>query len=208
METRSILVQLAVASILSAAGTASAQQAAAPDTSEWTCSKCPFERGYRSTVEAGGAYVDESSAKFGNATGLDEDGGYVIANAEGRAAHESGYVIGYELTDLGLDSREVRIEGGKQGSYDFAFFYDAIPRRIWDTTATVFGGVGSSNLTLPANWVDAGFTGGMTALDASLRDQDVGFDRDRYGAAGRFWLGGNLLFDVDYRRDERDGTRA
>ena len=47
METRSILVQLAVASILSAAGTASAQQAAAPDTSEWTCTKCPFERGYR-----------------------------------------------------------------------------------------------------------------------------------------------------------------
>ena len=103
METRSILVQLAVASILSAAGTASAQQAAAPDTSEWTCSKCPFERGYRSSVEAGGAYVDESSAKFGNATGLDEDGGYVIVNAEGRAAHESGYVIDYELIDLGLD---------------------------------------------------------------------------------------------------------
>ena len=208
METRSILVQLAVASILSAAGTASAQSADAPDTSEWTCSKCPFERGYRSTVEAGGAYVDESSAKFGDATGLDEDGGYVIVNAEGRAAHESGYVIDYELTDLGLDSREVRVEGGKQGSYDFAFFYDAIPRRIWDTTATVFGGVGSSNLSLPANWVDAGNTGGMTALDASLRDKDVGFDRDRYGAAGRFWLGGNLQFDVDYRRDERDGTRT
>ena len=48
------------------------------------------------------------SAKFGNATGLDEDGGYVIVNAEGRSAHESGYVIDYELTNLGLDSREPR----------------------------------------------------------------------------------------------------
>jgi MtrB/PioB family decaheme-associated outer membrane protein len=208
MQNRSFLVTLAVASVLSAAGAAAAEQSAAPDTSEWTCSKCPFDRGYRTEVELGGAYVDEDSAKFGDYTGLDEKGGYVIANAEGRAAEESGYVLEYELTDLGLDSREVRLGGGKQGKYEFDLFYDAIPHRIWDTTATPFGGNGSTALTLPSNWVDAGYTGGMTALDASLRDVDVGFDRDRYGAAGRFWLGENVKFDLDYRRDERDGTRT
>ena len=61
METRSLVLTLAVASVLSAAGVASAQEAAAPDTSEWTCSKCPFDRGYRSDVELGGAYVDDAS---------------------------------------------------------------------------------------------------------------------------------------------------
>ena len=153
METRSFLLTLAVASILSAAGTASAQQAAAPDTSAWTCSKCPFDRGYRSEVEVGAAHVDEDSAKFGDYTGLDEKGGYVIANAEGRASEESGYVLDYELTDLGLDSREIRLGGGKQGRYDFELFYDRIPHSIWDTTATPYRAAGNTDLTLPAGWV-------------------------------------------------------
>lgn len=208
METRSFLITLAVASVLSAAGAAAADVAAAPDTSEWTCSKCPYDRGYRSGVELGGAYVDEDSAKFGDYTGLDEKGGYVIANAEGRASEESGYVLEYELTDLGLDSREARLAGGKQGQYEFELFYDAIPHRIWDTTATPFGGNGSGNLTLPSGWVDAGYTDGMTALDSSLRNVDVGFDRDRYGAAGSYRFSDNLVFGLDYRRDQRDGTRA
>ncbi|MCM2312745.1 MAG: MtrB/PioB family decaheme-associated outer membrane protein [Steroidobacteraceae bacterium] len=208
METRSFLITLAVASVLSAAGAAAADVAAAPDTSEWTCSKCPYDRGYRSEVELGGAYVDEDAAKFGDYTGLDEKGGYVIANAEGRASEESGYVLEYELTDLGLDSREARLAGGKQGQYEFEVSYDAIPHRIWDTTATPFSGNGSGNLTLPSGWVDAGYTGGMTTLDSSLRNVDVGFDRDRYGAAGKFWFSENLKFDLDYRRDQRDGTRT
>ena len=208
MPTRSFLVTLAVASVLSAAGAAAAEQVAAPDTSEWTCSKCPFDRGYRSVVELGGAYVDDDSAKFGDYTGLDEKGGYVIANAEGRAAEESGYVLEYELRDLGLDSREARLAGGKQGRYEFELFYDAIPHSIWDTTATPFSGNGSSELSLPSGWVDAGYTGGMTALNASLRSVDVGVDRDRYGAAGSFWFGDNLKFALDYRRDVRDGTRT
>ena len=208
MQTRSLLLKLAVLSVLGTAAATAAAETAAPDTSEWACSKCPFDRGYRSEVELGGGYLDESSAKFGDYTGLDEDGGYVVANAEGRAAEESGYVFTYELTDLGLDSREVRLSAGKQGRYEFDLFYDAIPHRIWDTTQTPYRGAGRGVQTLPAGWVDAGTTGGMTALAGSLRDVDVGFDRDRYGAAGRFWLADKLQFNLDYRRDERDGTRT
>jgi hypothetical protein len=85
METRSLLLSFTVASVLAAAGTASAQEAG-PAPSEWTCSKCPFEKGYRADVALGGGYVDESSAKFGDYTGLDESGGYVLADAEGKAS--------------------------------------------------------------------------------------------------------------------------
>jgi MtrB/PioB family decaheme-associated outer membrane protein len=205
METRSLLLSFTVASVLATAGAAA--QAAAPDTSEWTCSKCPVDRGYRSNVELGAAYTDEASAKFGDYTGLDEDNGYVLADAEGKASTESGYTLSYELTDLGLDSREASIEGGKQGRYEFGLFYDQVPHRIFDTTSTVFGGVGGTALTLPAGWVPAGSTAGMTALDASLQPVDVELDRYRYGASGAFWLGQNLAFSIDYRRDEREGTR-
>ncbi len=206
METRSLLLSITVATVLASASAATAQDAA-PDTNEWTCSKCPFDKGYRSEVELGGGYVDDSAAKFGDYTGLDEDGGYVLAGAEGHATTDSGYVLSYSLSDLGLDSREASIEGGKPGRYEFGLFYDRIPHRIFDTTSTVFGGVGSRSLTLPAGWVTAGSTGGMAALDGSLRQVDVGLDRDRYGASGAFWWDQNLSFSLDYRRDERDGMR-
>jgi MtrB/PioB family decaheme-associated outer membrane protein len=205
METRSFLLTLALGSILSAAAPAAA---AAPDTSNWACSKCPFDRSYRSEVEGGGAYVDESSAKFGDYTGLDEKGGYLILNAEGGGREESGYYLDYELRNLGLSSREVGIEGGKQGQYEFALWYDRVPHTIWDTTATPYTGNGSTSLSLPADWVTAGSTAGMTALPATLHDVDVGYDRDRYGASGRFWAFENLKLDVMYRRDDRSGTRT
>jgi len=111
-EQRISLLAAAVAAVLASAATA--EEAAKPDTSGWACEKCPFDRGYRADTELGGIYVDESSAKFGNYTGLDEEGGYVLANAEGKSSHESGYVLEYSLENLGLDSRSGIIEGGKQ----------------------------------------------------------------------------------------------
>lgn len=207
MSTRSTILSLAVAAALFAAGAARAQEAAAPDTREWTCSKCPYDKGYRSSGELGAGYVDESAARFGDYTGLDEKGEYLVADASGTASYESGYHLSYDLTDLGLDSREIRVEGGRQGRYDFEFFYDGVPHRIADTGETVYSGLGSTSLELPAGWVRAGSTAGMSALDGSLRGVDIGYDRDRYGLAGRSFWGENLQFTVDYRRDERDGTR-
>jgi hypothetical protein len=108
MHTRSLILSLAVASCLAAAG-ATAAEPSAPNTSEWTCSKCPFPKGYQADATLGGGYLDDSSAKFGRYTGLDEKGGYVVADAEGSYASESGYGLSYELTDLGLNSRAVDI---------------------------------------------------------------------------------------------------
>jgi len=208
MEQRSHKLILAVAAILLGAGSGvRAEETPAPDTSAWACSKCTFATGYASSAELGAGYLDESSAKFGDATGLDEDGVYVVANAAGGVKLESGYRLDYELLDLGLDSRAASLEGGKQGSFDFGLSYDRIPHRIADTGETIFGGVGGSDLTLPSGWVRAGSTGGMTALGTSLRSVDVGYDRDRYGVNGRYLLGEQWTFSLDYKRDERSGTR-
>ena len=215
MNKRSTTLSFAVATVLLAAGAAQAQEApaapaasaAAPDPSSWTCSKCPFEKGYQASAEAGAGYVSDSSAKFGDYTGLDKDGAYLLASADGKSTYESGYSLSYDLRDLGLDSRAVRLDGGKQGSYDFALFYDRIPHSIVDTAETVYGGIGGTSQSLPSDWVRAGSTGGMTALDSSLHGPDVGFNRDRYGATGSYWWGGKLQFSLDYRRDDRDGTR-
>ena len=79
---------------------------------------------------------------------------------------------------------------------------------IWDTTQSPFGNVGSRNLTLPANWVFGGSTGGMTSLDEDLRGVDVGYDRDRYGVDGKYFWGPNVVLALDYKRDERNGFRS
>jgi MtrB/PioB family decaheme-associated outer membrane protein len=208
MEQRSQKLTLAIAALLLvAASGARAEETPAPDTSAWACSKCTFAKGYSSAAEFGAGWLDDSSAKFGDATGLDEDGVYVVANAAGGVALESGYRLDYELLDLGLDSRSVDLSGGKQGNYEFGLHYDRIPHRLSDTGETIFSGVGSDDLSLPGNWVRAGSTGGFTALDASLRQVDVGFDRDRYGANGRYLLGDRWSFGLDYKRDDRSGTR-
>ena len=207
MTNRSLLITIAVAACLQAAA-ARAEDAAAPDTSGWSCSKCPFEKGYEADVQLGAGYLDDSSAKFGDYTGLDDKGGYVVADAEGTYAGEDGYQMSYELTDLGLNSRAITLEGGVQGTYDYALWYDRVPHTIWDTTRTPFDGNGTRNLTLPPGWVDAGSTAGMTTLDADLHDVDVGYDRDRYGVAGRYLWGQNLVLTVDFRRDKREGSRS
>jgi MtrB/PioB family decaheme-associated outer membrane protein len=207
MTNRSLLLTLAIASCLASAA-AMADDASAPDTSSWKCSKCPFGESYDASAELGGGYLDDSSAKFGDYTGLDEKGGYVVADAEGSYQSESGYSASYQLTDLGLDSRAARVEGGEQGSYDYELWYDRVPHSIWDTTQTPYRNIGSRDLTLPDNWVYAGTTGGMSSLDGDLHDVDVGFHRDRYGAAGRYFWGPNVVFTLDFRRDARDGFRS
>ena len=207
MHTRSLILSLAVASCLAAAG-ATAAEPPAPNTSEWTCSKCPFPKGYQADATLGGGYVDESSAKFGQYTGLDEKGGYVVADAEGSYDGESGYGLSYELTDLGLNSRAIDIRGGKQGAYEFGLHYDRVPVTIWDTTETPFNNVGGKDLTLPSSWVYGGSTAGMTSLGQDLHGVDVGYDRDRYGADGKYFWGPNVVLGIDYKRDERSGIRS
>jgi MtrB/PioB family decaheme-associated outer membrane protein len=208
MQNRSLLLSLAVASCLTAAG-AAAEDPVAPDTSAWKCSKCQFEgASNEADVQLGGGYLDDSSAKFGDYTGLTDKGGYVVADAEGEYTTESGYGLSYELTDLGLDSRAISIEGGKQGAYEFGLFYDRVPVSIWDTTQTPFSGIGSRNLTLPSDWVYGGSTSGMTSLDDDLHNVDVGYDRDRYGVGGKYFWGQNVVLAVDFKRDDRSGFRS
>ena len=44
------------------------------DTSDWLCESCPFEDGYRATLDTGLTSVSDEASRFGNATGLDSDG--------------------------------------------------------------------------------------------------------------------------------------
>ena len=181
--------------------------ASAVDTSAWECSDCPFQDDGKVHLDAdvGATSVSDSAAKYGDYTGLEQDGLYPVIAASGGQSLASGAAWQAEVLDLGLDSRSLLWRGGRQGSYDVRLGYDQVPHYLYDTTQTVFSGAGTSPLALPANWVRAGSTRQMTRLDANLAPVDIGTERRALRASIRNLLGANWSTYATYRHEQRDG---
>jgi MtrB/PioB family decaheme-associated outer membrane protein len=175
------------------------------DTSNWKCKYCAFEEGFSGEVELGGGYVSEDSFKFGEYTGLNEKGGFVIGNATARYRNPDANYLDLRFYDLGLDSRFLRAEGGRQGRYDLFLEYHEIPHYISDSAATPYRGTGSETLTLPPGWVEAGSTAGMSTLATSLRDVDLHTERKRLTAGLAFIPRSNWETAVQVRRENKEG---
>ncbi len=157
------------------------------DTSNWRCKFCEFEKGFSGHVEIGAGYLSDDAFKFGEYTGLVDEGGFAIASGEARYRDEDANFFDLSAYDLGLDSRALATAGGSQGTYRLHLRYDELPHNVSDSGRTPFAGAGGNDLTLPAGWVDAGTTAGMTELSASLRTVELATERKRRttGRAGR-----------------------
>ncbi|MBA1148112.1 MtrB/PioB family decaheme-associated outer membrane protein [Ectothiorhodospiraceae bacterium WFHF3C12] len=180
------------------------------DTSSWRCRLCPFETGWSGSITAGGGYVSEDSFEFGDYTGLEEEGAYPILGGELRYRGENAGYLDLSADNLGLESRSARIEGGRQGSYRLYLEYDSLPHYIADDAQTVFYGArtGSSNLTLPSDWVRGDTTADMTTLDGSLRDVDIEQEREAIGLGAGIKQGDNWRYNLDFRRFTQEGNRV
>jgi MtrB/PioB family decaheme-associated outer membrane protein len=174
------------------------------DTSDWKCELCPFESGYRADTGAGVNYVSDDAYRFGNASGYDESGAYLLLNGEGYYSSD-GYQLNWYAEDLGLDSRNFEIDGGRQGSFGFYLGYRELPYRLFDTTSSVFTRNSADTLTLPPGWVTASQTSGFTALDTALQPIQIGSDRQTISLGGDYTAANRISFYADYRRDNRDG---
>ncbi len=169
------------------------------------------------TVEVGGAYVDEDSRKFGEYTGLTDKGGYLIGNIDLRKRDplDASYWI-LQGTNLGLDSRDVRGKGGVQGSYKVWAEYNQIPK-YGPTAQTIFEGVGSNYLTLPAGF--AAITSADTANNATgfarredkinpfLHDVNLETERKNYIVGFEKNITRDWTAKVSYREEDKDGTK-
>ncbi|MEJ1963634.1 MAG: MtrB/PioB family decaheme-associated outer membrane protein [Gammaproteobacteria bacterium] len=187
-------------------GAAAAQaDTPAPDTSGWKCEQCPFLRGHTAEAEAGALYADGANASYGRYSGMDHNGVYADVGAKGQWGSSNDAYVSYDLENLGLPSRDGSIDAGRQGRYDVRVTYDGQPSRLYDTTVTPFVG-GGGQLSLPANWVAAGSTGGMTQLDSSLRSVDIETNRRTVALSGRFFAGPAWTVFGEFRHQEKDGT--
>lgn len=198
---RNKLLATAISSVLLAPAAATAQV----DTSEWNCEYCPFESGYRAEYEVGADYVSDDAFRFGNGTGLDEKGAYADLNGEGRYLNEGTEVTWY-AEDLGFDSRVFEFGVGKPGKFGIDLGYREIPYRLFGDTVTPFTG-NSDTLTLPASWVTAATTGGMTELSTSLMPHEIAMDRDILEFGANYLPSSKFRLYADYQRQQRDGTK-
>jgi MtrB/PioB family decaheme-associated outer membrane protein len=177
-----------------------------PDFEQWQCRFCPFpEKGVSGSAGASALHVSDDSARFGNYTGLDEKGAYANADAELVYRADGGYAISLDARDVGLDSRSILLQAGRQGSWTVDLSWDEIPRRLDDTGRTVYSGLGSDTLSLPSGWVRGNFTGDLAALDANLRDFTLGWDRQTAGLGFEFIQSGNLRYEADWSRQTKEG---
>lgn len=194
MKTYTSLFLLAAMGVMSGAATA------AVDTSAWVCESCPFPTGTSGTVEAGVGHVSDRSAKFGDFNGLHKDGAHLVLGGNLSQRSENGYWADLWAADLGLDSRALKAQAGREGLYRLTLGHRGIPRQFGEGQ-TPFLGVGGASLGLPAGFSPA-------SPGASLKPVTLAhdFERTEFGAS---YLGQpQWTWSVNARRDTRSGLKS
>ena len=202
MKTSNRLLLLGMLSALSSAAAADGA-VQMPDISKWKCESCKFEQGVGGTLELGAGSVSDKSAAFGQYNGLDKKGGFLIGEGALRSRGTDGAYWNLNASDLGLDSRSVDGEGGKQGSYKLRFKYNETPHSIWDGALTPFIGSGGAALSLPA-----GFAAATTAAmpPGALRPIDLGTQRNRLGVGASWNRSTRWEYAFNVRHETREGN--
>ena len=166
---------------------------------------------YLNEIEAGLGFNTEGDFKFGEYTGLEKSEVHAIGNFDVlmRSAWDDDsteYFAG-RGRNLGLESRQMDLEYGRQGSYSVGLGYQQIPHFLIDDAHTPYRGHGGTTLTLPAGWVAAPTTAGFTALNATLRNIEIENDRKKLSGFFEFLPDDNWSIEVDAHREWRDGTK-
>ncbi len=153
-------------------------------------------------IELGIGYVSDDSFKFGRYNGLQTKGPYIIGDINIREFYRDGQFWSIRGTNLGLESRYLRLEGGSQGSYKLFLEYDELPNYKDNTVKTPFIGIGGDDLTLPPGF-DIG-----TNLDASLNSFELQTKRKRIGVGANFIIKQKWQFDIDFNHENKQGVDA
>ena len=163
-------------------------------------------------VEIGLGNVSDSSYRFGRYTGMEDEGLFPVVNVDifRRGPWDSDDAGYWRVTgrNLGLDSRDLLVEAGRQGAWNFHIGFDQIPHYQTEDTQTVFQGAGSTNLTLPTGWVPGQTTATMTQLVPNLRTFGIEHKRERFDIGGDIVLPSGWSFEVNYNLEQKDGNKT
>ena len=183
---------------------------------------------YASSIELGIEYSTEDSFKFGEFTGLTDEGPYAIGNLflRKRMPHDDANTQYWDLvgTNLGLDSRSVLARYGVGGKYELFLDYDQKPHFNYEDAQSPFIGAGTDRQTLPRPWTgtdpnsprcngnDAGTnidkTCELNNVLANLKTYEVETQRYKLGG-GISWIPAEgWTLNADYHHEIKDGTET
>jgi MtrB/PioB family decaheme-associated outer membrane protein len=195
---------LAAAIMQAFPGAASAADAgAAPE-----CEDCPATSGRSAWVEGAVGAQSDDSYHFGRYTGYQDNGLFLNAGGEYRSRGEDdARYVEVDAIDLGLDSRELTLRAGRQGSYGFALEYDELPNYRVSDTRSPYISSGDGQLDLPAGWLPGDTTGNMPTLANDLVATPLETQRERLGARFSLIPARDWELSGHFRREQKDGTR-
>ncbi len=120
-----------------------------------------------STIEAGASVSTKDSYKFGEYNGLESSGIHAVGNIDlrGGGSYDSTDATRWRITgtDLGSQSRSLQMQYGEQGKFHLDFGIDELLRNKSSSYQTPYQGVGTTQLTLPSNWLAPMFQTGAAA---------------------------------------------
>ena len=161
-----------------------------------------------SEVSVGVLDVSKSSYKFGDYNGMHKAGEHLIGdvriNTRGEGNANYLDIVG---SNLGLDSRNLRVQGGEQGNYGLSFEYDQIHKLWTDNYQTPYANPGSDRLALPAGWVNGTTTATMTRLAGSMQSFNIETQRKSIALGLTKLLPGDWDVAVDFKHETKQGNR-
>ena len=169
-------------------------------------------------VEVGGISVSRDSAKFGEYTGLNKEGGYLLGDLSirGGDAYGDGNGTGrWALTgsDLGLTSATIGATIADQGRWNFGINYDTLTHYTSDSYQTPYdGAMGGNIFTLPSGFgtvaTAAPGTRSLTPAQlAAFHDMDTSNTRENTSLAAGFNASRQWNIKVDYNHLDQSGAK-
>jgi len=177
-------------------------------TAKWKCQWCPYEEvpHKKGEVEAGVGSVSNDSFKYGQYTGMNEKGAYLVGNGSYEYKDKDANYADVKVRDIGPNALQLEAKGGSQGTYDVELQYAELPSLNLDTTRTPYQG--REVQTLPVGWVAGPTTGDMTELTNSLRDVDIYTERKTIDLGATYHVSPSLSFDLNYQHQKKKGNKT
>lgn len=166
-----------------------------------------------SSVELGAGWVTDDSFKFGEYSGHQTDGPFGIGNVliYRRSSYDGASTSYWTLTgrNLGLESRSVRGEYGRQGQFRLFLDYDQLPHYRFNDGETPFLNSGGTNLMLPGGWTPATDAPAFFPTnDRFLNRIEIKTERQKYGGGFSWNIAKQWEFSGSYHREDKEGTET
>jgi len=161
-------------------------------------------------IGLGLGYLDDDSVRIDDRAGIDRAGLHLLGEFDISRRIPDREGTGYWAfrgSDLTLGTRELALQHGHQGRYRLQIEYRERQTRNSDQSESPFPNPGGTSLALPAGWVPAATTAGMTGLSEDLQRAPLGFDRKMARLSWGQALGEAWWFNGNVRRETRRGTR-